>query len=65
MNRSKTKKQLKEQGADIFVAELPYLSTWLHNKRWEDDYQNPTEILNSAQRKRGIIDIDQVFAGAI
>lgn len=48
----RTKSELKKQGADIWVPELPHLSTWLNNRRWEDEHQNPAEILHSSEKER-------------
>jgi len=46
------KKELKEQGAEIWVPELPYLASWLNQARWHDHYQSPEEILITATRKK-------------
>ncbi len=46
-----TKQELAKQGADVWVPELPHLATWINNRRWEDGYQDPTELLSSAKKK--------------
>lgn len=48
------KSQLKAQGADIWVPELPHLSTWINQCRWEDEHQLPQSILQGATRKQGL-----------
>lgn len=55
------KKQIKDQDADIWIAELPHFSTWLNQKRWEDEYKTPEQVLAGATRKKGIVDIDRLF----
>ncbi len=52
------KLQLKQQGADIWVPELPHLTTWLNQRRWEDDYQSPEDILRGATRKKPGLDLE-------
>lgn len=47
-----TKTKLKGQGADIWVSELPYLSTWLNQCRWEDNYDSAENILKGSRRKK-------------
>lgn len=59
----KAKLQLKQQGAEIWVPELPHLATWLNQRRWEDGYQTPAEILGTAVKKKGILDIHAFFKG--
>lgn len=54
----KAQTQLKEQGADIWVSALPYLTTWLNQGRWEDNYQSPDDILRSAKRKKSGLDLE-------
>lgn len=51
VNEYEAKHQLKRQGADIWIPQLPHLSTWLNQGRWTDDYQTPSEILEGATRK--------------
>lgn len=55
------KKQIKDQDADIWVPELPHFSTWLNQKRWEDEYKTPEQVLAGATRKKGIIDFAKVL----
>jgi len=55
------KKQIKDQDADIWIPELPHFSTWLNQKRWEDEYQTPERVLAGATRKKGIIDFAKVL----
>lgn len=55
-----TKQQLKAQGADIWVPELPHLSTWLNQCRWEDGYQKPEDILRKATRKSSGLDLSAI-----
>lgn len=57
------KTKLKAQGADIWVAQLPHLSTWISQERWSDEYQKPEDVLLHAEKKRGIIDLESFFAG--
>jgi len=54
------KKELKEQGAEIWVPELPYLSSWLNQARWHDHYQTPEEILITATRKKQTLDLSAI-----
>lgn len=61
IQENKAMRSLKDQGADIFVPELPHLATWINNQRWLDGYRTPEEILKQAAPKRGILDIDKVF----
>lgn len=53
-----TKESLQKQGAKIWVAELPHLSTWLNNKRWDDEYQTPEQLLKDAKPKFGGLNLD-------
>lgn len=55
------KKQIKDQDADIWIPELPHFSTWLNQKRWEDEYKTPEQVLAGATRKKGIIDFAKVL----
>lgn len=55
------KTQVAAQGGDVWVPELPHLSTWINQRRWEDDYAAPSDILRTAKRKSSILDIDTVF----
>lgn len=51
---------LKKQGADIWVPQLPHLSTWLNKGRWEDGYQSPEDILKAATRKNGSLNLEAI-----
>lgn len=55
------KTQLQEQGGDVWVPNLPHLSTWLNQARWGDDYQQPSDILASTKHKKGLLDIRTIF----
>ena len=55
------KKDLESQGAKIWVPELPHLSTWINQNRWEDGYTTPEQILAAAKPKSSILDINTVF----
>lgn len=57
------KQQLKQQGAEIWIPELPHLSTWLNQRRWEDGYQSAADLLATATKKPGILDLNQYFKG--
>jgi hypothetical protein len=54
----RAKQDLKKQGANIWIPELPYLSTWLNGRRWEDEYQSPESILLTAERKKPGLDLE-------
>lgn len=45
------KTELKDQGGDVWVPNLPHLTTWLNQRRWEDNYQTVEEILKTTQLK--------------
>jgi len=61
VNEHAAQQEIKKQGADIWIASLPYLSTWLNNGRWRDGYSSPEQILAAARPRGGILDIDTVF----
>ena len=60
INEHRAKCDLKEQRADIWVPELPYLSSWLNQARWHDHYQTPEEILITATRKKQTLDLSAI-----
>ena len=49
--------QLKEQGADIWCAPLPHLSTWINKKRWLDPESNLDDIIRKAKKKNNLADL--------
>lgn len=61
LQEHQAKSELAQQGGDVWVPNLPHLSTWLNQYRWEDEYQEPADILASTTNKRGIVDINQFF----
>lgn len=61
INEHLTKIQLKNQGADLWVPNLPYLITWLRGSRWLDKYESPDDILRNARRKSGTLDATTLF----
>lgn len=63
LDEHNAKQQLKRQGADVWIPQLPHLSTWLNQSRWDDGYALPADLLANAQHKGGIVDINRVFGG--
>jgi hypothetical protein len=57
------KNELKNQGGDLWIPNLPHLTTWLNQSRWEDSYMAANDILNSTERKKHGLDLDIYQSG--
>lgn len=61
INEHKAKEELKRQGGDIWVPNMPHLTTWLNQSRWEDGYESPEDLLRNAKPKGGILNTSSIF----
>ena len=60
INEHRAKCDLKAQGGDIWVSELPHFATWITQRRWEDEYQTPEDILKKTSRKKQTLDLSAI-----